>query len=149
VSFLGVGYQEILLVFVLLLVVIGPERMPKVAYQIGKAVRTMQGYARVVRDEFQGEFDYFKEESEMIKGELAGARESLRETEDVLRTEKEKLSADLDGAAKSMEADVDASIAAAAVTGTSTLSAGAPKPAAGPEEKSESDPSDSTKPLLF
>jgi sec-independent protein translocase protein TatB len=149
VSFLGVGYQEILLVFVLMLVVIGPERMPKVAYQIGKAVRTMQGYARVVRDEFQGEFDYFKEESEMIKGELAGARESLRETEDVLRTEKEQLSADLDVAAKSMEADVEASTSKAAGAGISTLSAGASDDTTDAARAPEPDAAEDAKPLLF
>ena len=105
-SFMGVGYQEILLVFVLMLVVIGPERMPKVAYQLGKAVRTMQGYARVIRDEFQGEFDYFQEEADMIKGELEGARETMRETGESLRTEQESLNADLDKAAKSVDEGV-------------------------------------------
>ena len=48
-EFLGIGYQELLLVLVLLLVVVGPERLPTMAYQIGRAVRTMQGYARVLR----------------------------------------------------------------------------------------------------
>lgn len=40
-EFLGIGYQELLLVFVLLLVVVGPERLPQMAYQIGRAVRQM------------------------------------------------------------------------------------------------------------
>lgn len=148
-SFLGVGYQEILLVFVLMLVVVGPERMPKMAYQIGKMVRTMQGYARVVRDEFQGEMDFFQEESEMIKGELASTRESLRETGEVLRTEQEQLNADLDRAGKGIEADVEASASKNAATGVSTLSAGVPKPADEPAEAPDTEAADGAKPLLF
>ena len=148
-SFMGVGYQEILVVFVLMLVVVGPERMPKMAYQIGKMVRTMQGYARVVRDEFKGEMDFFQEESALIKGELASARESFRDTEDAFRKEQEQVSADLDEAAKSIEADVEASTSKAATTSISTLSGGDAKPSAEPAEATDSDPANSAKPLLF
>ena len=38
---MGVGYQELIVVMVLLLVVVGPERLPAVAYQVGRAVRQM------------------------------------------------------------------------------------------------------------
>ena len=61
-EFLGVGYQELLLILVLLLVVVGPERLPAMAYQIGRAVRTLQQYARAVRNEFSDEFDYLEEQ---------------------------------------------------------------------------------------
>jgi sec-independent protein translocase protein TatB len=78
VSFLGVGYQELLLVLVLMLVVVGPERLPGMAYQIGKAVRTLQGYARQVRDEFQDEISYIEEQYKTVKGEVDTARDSMR-----------------------------------------------------------------------
>jgi len=78
VSFLGVGYQELLVVLVLMLVVVGPERLPGMAYQIGKAVRTLQGYARQVRDEFREEIDYIEEQYRTVKGEVNTARESMR-----------------------------------------------------------------------
>ena len=161
-QFLGIGYQEILLVFVVMLVVLGPERMPKIAYQIGKAVRTMQGYARVVRDEFQGEFEYFQEEATMIKGELEVARETLKETETVLREEQDKLNADLDDATQSVKTDVDQAsqdlktemngASAASNTEVATLSAGSTGPAPRTNESSETtEPaaSEPEKPLLF
>ena len=78
-EFLGIGYQEILLVLVLLLVVVGPERMPAMAYQIGRAVRTLQKYARVVRDEFQDEFDYIDEQYRVVRGEIETTRSSIRD----------------------------------------------------------------------
>lgn len=78
-NFLGVGYQEIILVFVLMLIFVGPERMPTVAYQIGRAVRTMQKYARAVRDEFSDEIGYIEEQVRTVKGEVATTRAAIRE----------------------------------------------------------------------
>jgi len=79
VEFLGVGYQELLLILVLMLVVVGPERLPGVAYQIGRAVRTMQQYARAVRDEFSDEIGYLEEQYKTVKGEVDDARVSLQQ----------------------------------------------------------------------
>lgn len=84
-EFLGVGYQEILVILVLMLVVVGPERLPKVAFQLGRAVRTMQGYARVVRDEFSDEMKYFEKEVSSIKGEMESTRSTLREADAELK----------------------------------------------------------------
>ena len=78
-NFLGVGYQEIILVFVLMLVFVGPERMPTVAYQIGRAVRTMQKYARAVRDEFSDEIGFIEEQVRTVKGEVETTRSAIRE----------------------------------------------------------------------
>ncbi|MCK9518087.1 MAG: Sec-independent protein translocase protein TatB [Dehalococcoidia bacterium] len=77
-EFLGVGYQELLLILVLLLVVVGPERLPAMAYQIGRAVRTLQQYARAVRNEFSDEFDYLEEQYRTVRGEVDTARTELQ-----------------------------------------------------------------------
>ncbi|HXU24900.1 MAG TPA: Sec-independent protein translocase protein TatB [Tepidiformaceae bacterium] len=87
-EFLGIGYQEVLLILVLLLVFVGPERLPGMAYQIGKAVRTMQEYARQVRDEFSDEFTYIEEQYKTVKGEVDSTRETMR-------AESAKMNADL------------------------------------------------------
>ena len=78
-EFLGVGYQEFLLILVLLLVVVGPERFPQMAYQVGRAVREMQKYARAVRDEFSEEMGFIQEQYDTMKGEVDEARHALRE----------------------------------------------------------------------
>ena len=77
-EFLGIGYQELLLILVLMLVVVGPERLPTVAYQIGRAVRTMQRYARAVRDEFSDEIGYLEEQYKTVKGEIDDMDQSIR-----------------------------------------------------------------------
>ncbi len=77
-EFLGIGYQELLLVLILLLVVVGPERLPGMAYQIGRAVRQMQMYARAVRAEFRDEIDYLDEQYKTIRGGVDEAKQTLR-----------------------------------------------------------------------
>lgn len=87
-EFLGIGYQELLLVLVLLLVVVGPERLPGMAYQIGRAVRQMQGYARAVRDEFKDEIDYLDDQYKTLKGQVD-------DVQNIVRTEQQKLNSEL------------------------------------------------------
>ncbi len=95
-EFLGVGYQELLLVMVLALIFVGPERMPAVAYQIGRAVRQMQRYARAVRDEFSEEISYVEEQYKTIKGEVDVTTRSLRDQQRKLETEMKDATAGLD-----------------------------------------------------
>ncbi|MCC6383206.1 MAG: twin-arginine translocase subunit TatB [Dehalococcoidia bacterium] len=78
-EFLGVGYQEVLLILVLMLVVVGPERLPGMAYQIGRAVRQMQQYARAVRSEFNEEISYLEEQYKTVKGDIDDTRHALRQ----------------------------------------------------------------------
>ena len=90
-EFLGVGYQEILVILAIMLVVVGPERLPTMAYQIGRAVRTLQQYARAVRDEFKDEFDYIDEQMKVVKGGVADVQKSLREGDRELRRDLESI----------------------------------------------------------
>jgi sec-independent protein translocase protein TatB len=78
VQFLGVGWQEVLLIGILAFFVLGPERLPVVAYQIGRAVRTLQQYARAVRDEFGEELTYVEDQYKTIRGDFDEARQELR-----------------------------------------------------------------------
>jgi len=87
VEFLGVGYQELLLVLILMLVVVGPERLPAMAYQIGRAVRTLQQYARAVRNEFSDEIGYVEEQYKTLRGEVDATRLSLRDEQAKMNAE--------------------------------------------------------------
>ncbi|MGE0597853.1 MAG: Sec-independent protein translocase protein TatB [Dehalococcoidia bacterium] len=98
-EFLGIGYQELLLVLGLLLVVVGPERLPGMAYQLGRAVRTMQSYARAVRDEFKDEIDYLDEQYKTVKGQVDEAQREMRIEQQKLNAELREVSANVDAAA--------------------------------------------------
>jgi len=109
VEFLGVGYQEILLILVLMLIVVGPSRLPTVAYQLGKAVRTLQGYARVVRDEFSEEIAYIQQEADSVRGELTSAQQQLREADQELRREQAEISREVAQTSTEVKRDVSGS----------------------------------------
>jgi sec-independent protein translocase protein TatB len=112
VEFLGIGYQELLLVLVLMLVVVGPERLPGMAYQIGRAVRTLQTYARQVRNEFGDEISYIEEQYKTVKGEVDSTRGALRQ-------EQLKLSNELRDATEPLRVDPLASLASSNVVSIS------------------------------
>ncbi len=118
-EFLGIGYQELLLVLVLLLVVVGPERLPSMAYQIGRAVRTMQGYARAVRDEFRDEIDYLDDQYKTIKGQVDEAQQ-------VIRTENQKLNSELREVSATVESTVALATTDSPVPGVAAASVEAP-----------------------
>ncbi|MCA9832175.1 MAG: twin-arginine translocase TatA/TatE family subunit [Dehalococcoidia bacterium] len=86
-QFLGVGWQEIILIGIAAFFILGPQRLPIVAYQVGKAVRTMQQYARAVRDEFSEEIGYVEDQYRTIRGEVDLTRDELRKEQRKLETE--------------------------------------------------------------
>ena len=86
-QFLGVGWQEIILIGIVAFFILGPQRLPIVAYQVGKAVRTMQQYARAVRDEFSEEIGYVEDQYRTIRGEVDMTRDELRKEQRKLETE--------------------------------------------------------------
>lgn len=128
-EFLGIGYQELLLVLALLLVVVGPERLPGMAYQLGRAVRTMQGYARAVRDEFKDEIDYLDEQYKTVKGQVDDAQRSMRVEQQKLNSELREVSANVDAAAALIAKDPAATTSSSpATTATPSTPAAATSP---------------------
>ncbi len=81
---LGVGYQEILLIVALIVIVVGPRRLPEMAYYLGRGVKKLQHYARVVRDEFSEEFTYINEEMEAVRADVKEMRTTVREVQEEL-----------------------------------------------------------------
>lgn len=77
-EFLGIGYQEVVLILVVTLVFVGPERLPHVAFQIGRAVRELRRYANAVREEFSEEFEYLEEQYRTVRGEVDSMRDAVR-----------------------------------------------------------------------
>lgn len=127
-EFLGIGYQELLLILVLLLVVVGPERLPQMAYQIGRAVRQMQLYARAVREEFREEIDYLDEQYRTMRGEIELAQRTLRGEEARLN----QGLAEVDGTLRAASLDAERSLA-----GPVSAGAGAEVPLAAGGEQSD------------
>jgi sec-independent protein translocase protein TatB len=50
-----IGFSEVLIIFVLALVVLGPEKLPKVAAQVGRWIGRARGMARQFREQLEEE----------------------------------------------------------------------------------------------
>ncbi|MDZ7769782.1 MAG: Sec-independent protein translocase protein TatB [Woeseiaceae bacterium] len=57
----GVGFSELIILFVIGLIVLGPERLPRVANQLGKWIGQARRMTRVMKRQLEDELD-FKEE---------------------------------------------------------------------------------------
>lgn len=90
---LGVGAAEALVVFVITLIVVGPQRFPEIARQGGRYYRIARRYATEVTNDVRGaiqeleaEVEAQKEELEAVGTELSeGIQETVRETRSELR----------------------------------------------------------------
>jgi Tat protein translocase TatB subunit len=63
----GIGFQEMIVILVLALILIGPKKLPEVAKSIGKAVAEL----RKAMDDFKGSIDeeIFREEKKVFTDE--------------------------------------------------------------------------------
>ena len=66
------------------MIVVGPRRLPEMAYYLGRGVKKLQRYARVVRDEFSEEFSYLNEEMEAVRADMREVRATVTEVRDEL-----------------------------------------------------------------
>lgn len=53
----GIGSNEIIVIFILAAIVLGPERLARSAREIGKFIRNMKNYIGSFSDELKSELD--------------------------------------------------------------------------------------------
>jgi len=70
---LDVGFSELVMVFLVALLVFGPERLPKLAYQLGAWFKYLRGFVQNARDELEREL------------QIAELRRQLQESQEQLR----------------------------------------------------------------
>jgi len=81
-DFLGIGPLELLVILVIALIVVGPERLPEVARSIGKVVRYVTNVSSLVTSDWQreiaSELDVDEKElRQMLTDPLAAAKSEL------------------------------------------------------------------------
>lgn len=129
-----VGFSELMVVGVVALVVIGPERMPRVARTAGALLGRAQRYVNEVKADIQSEVDL--EEFNRIKSSFYDASKSIEHSVTQAREE-------LDATAKSLNESIAAQSETPAEAAVETPVAPAqldfwldPAPAAGPTDNS-------------
>jgi len=95
-----IGFSELLVIALVALIVLGPERLPKAARMAGLWVRRARAQWYAVRSELENELA-----DEDMRRSILRAREEMREAQDALRADGERLRAQL--------ADVEARMTAA------------------------------------
>jgi sec-independent protein translocase protein TatB len=116
-----VGFSELIVIGVVALVVIGPERLPKVARTVGVLVGRLQRYVSQVKADINREMDMA--EFGKVKQEFESAARSFQ-------TEVESKAADVEREIRDAQAQIDRDLASA--TGATTEPAAAPAATAEP-----------------
>ena len=69
----GLSFPELLIVMVVALVVLGPERLPKLAKTLGKAMREVRRTTSEFKDMVEGEFHALERDVEAMPGKQEAA----------------------------------------------------------------------------
>lgn len=84
----GIGYQELVLIMAVALVIFGPSKLPEMAGQVGRWVRDFRRMSADLTGEFEKTFAEVDEVRQSVRRELAGMKD---EVEGVSKTVKRDL----------------------------------------------------------
>jgi Tat protein translocase TatB subunit len=87
-DFLGIGLPELLVILILALLVVGPQRLPEMAAQLAKFVRTFRRYSQRITREFNETMQELEREYDDVRGEWKDVGQGL---DDGVRTVSEQL----------------------------------------------------------
>src|SRR5690606_29975848 len=109
-----VGFSELMLIGVVALIVIGPERLPKVARTIGHLVGRAQRYVSDVKTDIQREMDLgdlndlknqMQDAAQSVKSSMQDATDSLRKPLDEAQQALNEASASVDALVHTAKAE--------------------------------------------
>ena len=121
-----IGFSEMMLIAVVALIVIGPERLPRVARTMGHLFGRLQRYVNDVKADINREIEL--DELRKFKSEFEQAAQSVQAD---VSTEMQNIESSIDSVAKDLGSlPGDASAAPEKLAGESASRAGETKPAA-------------------
>lgn len=105
---LDIGWQELLIVIVIALVVIGPKDLPKVVRTVGQWTGKARSYAR----DFQRTIEGYADESDLsaIQKEIAEANKELTEVRRDLDSEGQKLTEEMNAVDQELNTNASANL---------------------------------------
>jgi sec-independent protein translocase protein TatB len=146
----NVSFSELLMIGVIALIVIGPERLPKVARTIGHLVGRAQRYVSDVKSDIQREMNM--DDIGSLKGQLEDAARSIKETvqnsADELRKPMDEAQAALKDAGESLKETSESLKTSVASTDSPTEHPAEPAPDALAAPVAEPTPQQQTTPTI-
>ena len=76
----GIGLPELVVILLLILIVVGPARLPEMAAQLGRFIRTARKLSAQVTSEFNTTMSELEQEYDEMKGEWKEVGKGLDET---------------------------------------------------------------------
>ncbi|MFQ6019446.1 MAG: twin-arginine translocase TatA/TatE family subunit [Dehalococcoidia bacterium] len=73
----GIGPWEVLLVLLVALLILGPQRLPEVAVQLARSIRWLRRFSGQVSGQLRQEFDELVREYEELKSEVKELRQQV------------------------------------------------------------------------
>ncbi len=137
-----VSFTELIVIGVVALIVLGPERLPKVARTVGHLLGRAQRYVNDVKSDIQREIelDELRQFKQQMDSTAQDVNQSLQQATESIRSTGDTLRAELDNTARAVNeaaADIERSIAPPAGEPTvhiESVPAGAPEtPPAAPK----------------
>lgn len=100
-----VAFSELLVITIVALVVIGPERLPKVARTLGALTGRMQRYVAQVKDEVNREvrFQELQQLQQEIKATATATQAKFNTVENAITQQAEDISSEIQGASSASE----------------------------------------------
>lgn len=153
-----VSFTELIVIGVVALIVLGPERLPKVARTVGHLLGRAQRYVNDVKSDIQREIelDELRKFKQQMDTAAQDVNQSLRDATDSVRTTGESLRAELDDTARAVNeaaAEAERSIAPPKAAETPILSSepvpatpAAPAAPATPAEPTPAEPTPAAAP---
>ena len=92
------GFLELLVVGIIALIVIGPERLPEVAAKVGKFIGKIKAFVATTRDDIEREM-----RADELKGMLAKQKEEIGELRDMMKSTKTDISSELNEASQLLD----------------------------------------------
>jgi sec-independent protein translocase protein TatB len=78
-DFFGIGLPELVVILVLTLIVVGPQRLPEVAAKLGRTIREFRQYSSGVTKELMDAVQDLEREYKELRGELRAVGGELRD----------------------------------------------------------------------
>ncbi len=95
------GFLELLIVGIIALLVVGPERLPEVASKAGKFIGKMKAFVATTREDIEKEF-----RADELQTMLKQQKEEISELRDMMQTTKSEVSEEFTEASDLMDSSV-------------------------------------------
>ncbi|MEE8336598.1 MAG: twin-arginine translocase TatA/TatE family subunit [Dehalococcoidia bacterium] len=138
----GVGAAEAVLVFVIALVLVGPQRFPDLARQAGRWYRVGRRYTAEITKDVRAAIEEIEDEVKAETGDL----QMVREIGEEMETQLKETSSELDAIGEETQQAADGTSTTAATPATSSTPSGAPASASSTVPQTASPPA-ATSPL--